>query len=225
MNDIDETRRRILAAARQHFNNPGYHGARVADIARDSGVTRATVYNHFADKEELLSQLVTEFLSGYATVGESLDAAATHGDSLFTVLLRMVEDALMWRVTNADLRPAIEIARQILPAEFARANKAADEVLSSRLTMVHREGRKLGIVRDDIDVDFAAAALYAMIESTLSATDVGAGADEIKKAALQLTLLQWYAVYTIAPEESPRLGATSGKRQNRRSSGRRSGSS
>ncbi|HWD07416.1 MAG TPA: TetR/AcrR family transcriptional regulator [Amycolatopsis sp.] len=203
--DNDETNLRILAAARRQFNNPGYHHARVADIAKDSGVSRATVYNRFADKEELLTRLVEDFLAGYARIGERMDAAIEHGESMFAVLLRMVEDALMWRVSNADLRPAIEIARQILPEAFTRANRAADEVLSARLAKVHRAGRTIGIVRPDIDVDYAASAVYAMIDSTLSTTDVGSSEHEIKRAALQLTLLQWYAVYTISPEESPRL--------------------
>src|SRR5262245_61509836 len=40
----------ILAAARLLFHSPGYAVTRVADIAHQAGVSRATVYNHFGGK-------------------------------------------------------------------------------------------------------------------------------------------------------------------------------
>lgn len=203
--DEQDNRERILAAARRHFNSPGYNSARVADIAKDAGVSRATVYNHFPDKDAILAALVDEYLAGYARIGEAMSATVDVGDTVFAILLRMVEDTLMWRVENADLRPAIDVARQVLPANVLEANRAADEVLRGHLADVYRRSTAHGIVRDDIDPEFAASALYSMIEAVLNATDVGSSVDEIKSAALQLALLQWYAVYTIVPEQSPRL--------------------
>jgi AcrR family transcriptional regulator len=207
---IDEqlmTKRRILSAARRLFHSPGYQNARVVDIATAAGVSRATVYNHFVDKEAILRALVEDYLSGYARISESMVEAADRDESIFAVLLRMVEDALAWRVANADLRPAIEIARQILPDAHTAANRAADDALRKQLADVHRRSVKHGIVRPDIDLNYAATALYSMIEAVLSSFDVGSSEAEIKAVAEQLTLLQWYAVYTISPEVAPNLGS------------------
>lgn len=201
------TRRRILAASRRLFNQPGYHDARVADIARMAGVSRATVYNHFTDKEAILADLVEDFISGYARVGESMDTAAEDGSAtIFSILLTMVEGTLSWRASNADLRPAVEIARQILPHNVKRANDAADKRLRGKLADIYQRSARFGIVRGDIDLDYVVNPLYGMIDSVLSTVDPASPPDEIKAAALQLALLQWYAVYTIAPEDSPRLG-------------------
>lgn len=47
-----ESRRRILAAARQLFVERGYHGTRPQDISKAAGVGHGTFYLHFADKLE-----------------------------------------------------------------------------------------------------------------------------------------------------------------------------
>jgi len=47
-----ESRRRILAAARQLFVERGYHATRPQDISKAAGVGHGTFYLHFADKLE-----------------------------------------------------------------------------------------------------------------------------------------------------------------------------
>src|SRR5262249_56762943 len=56
----DEDRRKtILRAAVEVFARKGYHGCRIADVAREAGVAYGLVYHYFKNKEELL-QLVFE---------------------------------------------------------------------------------------------------------------------------------------------------------------------
>lgn len=50
------SRARILAEAARIFNRLGYHGATLDDVARALGVTKAALYYHVANKEELLFQ-------------------------------------------------------------------------------------------------------------------------------------------------------------------------
>jgi len=50
------SRERILAEAARIFNRLGYHGATLEDVARALGVTKAALYYHVANKEELLFQ-------------------------------------------------------------------------------------------------------------------------------------------------------------------------
>lgn len=49
---------RILEAAADTFMELGYGGASMDEITRRAGVSKATVYAHFAGKEELFSQVV-----------------------------------------------------------------------------------------------------------------------------------------------------------------------
>ncbi len=56
----EDTRRRVLARARQLFRAKGVEPVSMEDIARAAAVSRATVYLHFAGKPALLRDLLVE---------------------------------------------------------------------------------------------------------------------------------------------------------------------
>ena len=47
------TRERLLEAAARVIARDGFQGARLADVARDAGLTTGAIYSNFRDKEEL----------------------------------------------------------------------------------------------------------------------------------------------------------------------------
>jgi AcrR family transcriptional regulator len=53
-------RNAILDAAEAIFAESGFHGARIQDIAARARIAVGTVYNHFAQKEDLLAALLEE---------------------------------------------------------------------------------------------------------------------------------------------------------------------
>jgi AcrR family transcriptional regulator len=53
-------RNAILDAAENVFAERGYHGARIQDIAERARIAVGTVYNHFAQKDDVLSALLDE---------------------------------------------------------------------------------------------------------------------------------------------------------------------
>ena len=53
-------RNAILEAAEGVFAEQGFHGARIQDVAERARVGVGTVYNHFAQKEDLLRALIDE---------------------------------------------------------------------------------------------------------------------------------------------------------------------
>src|SRR5688572_26213010 len=54
----EERPRQILDAALQVFDERGLAGARLDDIARRAGVSKGTIYLYFANKEELLREVI-----------------------------------------------------------------------------------------------------------------------------------------------------------------------
>ncbi|HSO04373.1 MAG TPA: helix-turn-helix domain-containing protein, partial [Candidatus Limnocylindrales bacterium] len=52
-----QTRDLVLDTALRLFNEHGYLGVRVEDIAQQAGVSRATFYKHFAEREQVLAEL------------------------------------------------------------------------------------------------------------------------------------------------------------------------
>ncbi len=55
-----QTRRDLLDAARKVLARKGYHGAKIADIAREADVGVGTVYLYYKTKEALFTELVEE---------------------------------------------------------------------------------------------------------------------------------------------------------------------
>src|SRR6476619_1637365 len=65
----EETRLRLLEAARKLLLQRGFHGVGLEDIAAEAGVSRQAVYkSHFGSKAEMLLELVR-----YVHVAENLD--------------------------------------------------------------------------------------------------------------------------------------------------------
>ena len=56
---VNATRSRILAAASQLMREHGPHGFSMDVLAKEAGVARATVYEHFRSKHALLDQLAS----------------------------------------------------------------------------------------------------------------------------------------------------------------------
>jgi AcrR family transcriptional regulator len=176
----------------------------MGDIARAAGVARATVYNNFGDKREILAAIIGEYLAGHAGIAQQLRENARCGQTSFDLIHETVREALSWRVKNADLRPILAVARNLRGSGWEEANRAADEAMLGWILSVHAADEAAGLIREDIDLEFGVRAAYAMIESALSGFDAGAGPEEIAPAARQLALLHWYSICSVPPEAAPR---------------------
>jgi AcrR family transcriptional regulator len=81
---VEETRVRILAAARELFASKGSRGTTTREVADRAGVNEATVFRHFGTKQQLLSAMLEHFnrfddiprtlerIRGLATIEEQL---------------------------------------------------------------------------------------------------------------------------------------------------------
>ena len=142
----------------------------------------------------------------YERIGIQLRQSAQPGDTVFLLLTNMVHAAMTWRIRNADMRPAVDIAKQLPDSGWAEANEAADRAMHGWIALIYHASARKGVTRPDIDIDLASHALYAMIEATLSTLDVSTPSREVAHIAEQVTLLQWHAIYAIPPDDSPLIG-------------------
>jgi AcrR family transcriptional regulator len=197
-------RTKILDASRRLFARRGFSETSVGDIARAADVARATVYNNFDDKQDILAAIISDYMTGYARISQRLRENARSGQTSFELIQEMVREALSWKVENADLQPIVAVARNLRSSGWEEANKAADDSLVGWILAVHAADETAGLIRDDIDLEFSVRAAYAMIDSTLSSFDVSAGEAQIAQAAHQLALLHWYAICSVAPTDAPR---------------------
>jgi AcrR family transcriptional regulator len=79
-----QTRAKVIAAARRLFSESGYEGATIRDIAAEAGMSTGAVFANFTDKADLFREIMVTDMQSLAEVMR--DAAAKG---------RTVEDAIL----------------------------------------------------------------------------------------------------------------------------------
>jgi AcrR family transcriptional regulator len=195
---------KIVEASRKLFTRRGFSETSMGDIARAAQVARATVYNNFDDKQDILAAIISEYIGGYQEIVQELRENARSGQTSFELIQEMVRAIFSWRVQNADLRPVVAVARNLRGSGWEQANKAADDALVNWIMQVHTADEDAGLVREDVDLKFGVRATYVMIEAMLVSFDLDTATEEkVKESADQLALLHWYAICSVPPDKAP----------------------
>ncbi len=166
-----EKRRAILHAAVHVFAQKGYHGCRIADVARRAGVAYGLVYHYFKNKDELLESVFAEqwtiFIQGLQAIRSGPGSAAEHLASVcrFALdVLRTAPDAV--RVLILEVSRAPDALRA---GSTPRTFEAAIRIVADMV----RRGQQEGELRQDIDPMVAAASLLGALELNLTGMVVG----------------------------------------------------
>ena len=81
-----QTRAKVLAAARRLFSEEGYEGATIRDIAAAAGMSTGAVFANFTDKSDLFREIM---LSDMASLGDAMREAAERAKGVDDALLKM----------------------------------------------------------------------------------------------------------------------------------------
>jgi AcrR family transcriptional regulator len=120
-------RQQILDAAGRAFGLYGFRKTSVADIVREAGVARATVYNHFATKEDIFEAVVEREVSDIIRkVGDAVREESTTLERLRAAVITHVEEIRnkvnVFRITMASLN-------EVLPRTHEAAKAMTEEIL------------------------------------------------------------------------------------------------
>jgi len=153
-------RERLLAAASHLFYREGINGVGVDRILEEAGVTRATMYRHFAGKEALVAAYLEAedvTLRGYFA-----DAEAEGGTP--TQLLGRVIDTIALDITNYHTRgcPFINAA-----AEFPDADSPVRHVVAAHRSWFRQALAELARAAGLPDPEASAAALVLLRDAAL----------------------------------------------------------
>ena len=167
----DQDRRKtILRAAVEVFARKGYHGCRIADVAREAGVAYGLVYHYFKNKEELL-QLVFE--TGWGGFMSRIRDAAETSATLEQKISRIAQVAFeAYRIDPRGVRVLVlEFARSPSTGEANRRTAFA-EVLGV-LTRMFERARARGELRPGLEPALCAAMLFGSVEMSLTGFVMG----------------------------------------------------
>lgn len=183
-----QTRDLVLDTALRLFNEHGYLGVRVEDIAQQAGVSRATFYKHFAEREQILAELFERLLGADTTPTESLDPPdSADSAAVEQQVLMAVEDSVQRMLAQEDLARFV-YSLPVRHSALLRPDVRTTPPVFVQVTHLLEEGVHRGEVRDDIPVDLLARHVLAALETAMRDWAEGRVDDPIEHLRMMLTL-------------------------------------
>lgn len=172
----------ILDAALAEFNAKGFDAARMEDVAKRAGLSKAGVYLYFPSKEAVLKALIEARVAPIAALARSAFLA---GMSDPTTTLKQVGAMLAQRLSDPEV---FAVPRLVLGlagrypelADYYREHVA--EVARAALENLIAEGIKRGQFRD-VDPTLAARSLIGAVLFEMLWTHILRGAPESNVSA------------------------------------------
>lgn len=150
----ERSRLLILDAADAAFREMGFAATSVAAIANRAGLTRKTVYNLFASKDEIASQLIARVEANDAPYRDRMKA----GEDVLRLLEGVFLDSAYWCLANPSLAKLA-----LAPAERPALEPPPDRPSFQRLVRdILVLGQSQGVIRRDDDPNFMALILLGV---------------------------------------------------------------
>jgi TetR/AcrR family transcriptional repressor of mexCD-oprJ operon len=128
----------------------------IVAVAGEAGVSRVTVYAHFATREQLLEAVVERAVQ---RTTEALDAVEPEQGPPLEALQRVIDAG--WRDLDRNNAIAQAAAEQLDPETLRQAHKAAHR----RLRRLIDRGRRSGDFRTDVPAEWLVSAFHALIHA------------------------------------------------------------
>jgi len=170
----------VLRRAIELFNERGYDGTSMGDLARELGFTKSAIYHHVPSKSHLLAQALDEALDGLTAV--IADAEADHSVSAYERLRQVVRRSVEVLVAH---QPAVTLLLRVRgnsDVELAALRRRRE--IDARLAALVRAAAAEGSLRDDVAPDLVSRLLFGMVNSLVEWFRPGGAvdADEVSAA-------------------------------------------
>ena len=144
------TRDRILAAASTHFFAYGYSALTMDGLAAELGMSKKTLYVHFPSKDAIVEEILRDFV---ANVRASADTLFGDTSLSFTVKLHRFSEAMVKRLRVSPF--IFRDLQRAAPHLFRHMEELRHKNIPHIFGLLLREGQAAGMVRVDIDAEFA----------------------------------------------------------------------
>lgn len=176
-----------LYAASDVIAANGLENTKIEDIAKASGVPKATLYYHFAGKDDILAFLLKDSLAVMAyEVTVAADSAGSGRERLAAVLRVQVEHTMHRRGSSRAL--VGDLSRAIRLPELATA---VQQVFYDPITRVLQAGADDGSLRAVADPGADAVSIFGAVMMTAmlhNVTDSGASDHDVADGVIDLLM-------------------------------------
>lgn len=166
----DRSRKLILDAAFSAFRDLGFEQTSMEEIAARAGLTRKTLYNLFASKEDIALQIIARVET---EPDASYRARIAANEDVVVLLDKVFLDSAGWCMANPSLA-RLALAPAERPSLEPPQGRPSFQLL---VRDVLRLGQSQGIIRKDEDVNLMALVLLGIYAQTMLTFLAGAPFD------------------------------------------------
>jgi len=142
-----EIKERILQKAMELFMRYGIRAITMDEIARTMGISKKTIYQYFADKDEIVYETCLNHVAQECMTWEKLSHAQNALEEAHIIMEMMIEDM-------QDTNPAVvyELNRYH-PRAYALIEQMKEHTIKPNILAHLKRGVAEGYFRDDINVE------------------------------------------------------------------------
>lgn len=160
----DAVRQRIIAEARKHFFDHGFRGVTMDDLARELAMSKKTLYACFPSKTALLEAVILDkFRNVDADLGRITSAASSDCLNALHHLLACAQ-----RHMEEIQPPFVRDIRREAPDLFQVIESRRRDVIQRHFGKVFLEGRRAGLIRQDIPPRLAIEILLGAVQAIMN---------------------------------------------------------
>jgi AcrR family transcriptional regulator len=187
-----ERRAQLLDVARRVFGNSGFHAVSMETVAKEAGVTKPILYDHFPSKKHLYLALIDADLAVlHEEVRGALDSPTGNRERIrasFQAYFDFVDEhAEGFRLLMQETVGAEDEFRN-------RVSEVRDQILGEVADLIVRESKGL---QDREHAEIVALALIGMVE-TVAQREPGGPPEKRKEAVDVLVRLAWRGITELA---------------------------
>jgi len=142
---------KILSASAELFRQYGFKTITMDDIARRAGISKKTLYQHFANKEEVVNESLIWYKQHMTT---NCEAQIEGSENAIEAMVRML--AFMDEMHKRINPMALFEMQRFYPVAY---NTFRDQLIARDVVMIKDnilQGIKEGLYREDVDADLMA---------------------------------------------------------------------
>ena len=154
-----EVKERIIKKATEMFFRYGVKSVTMDDISRELGISKKTLYLHFADKDELVYQMFSCEMENDECQWNDLQVAYPN------VIERLLKENELMRDSFKDMNPSVlHDIKRFHPRTWASFEQHKKGFLLEQAKLTLQEGIKEEYFRADIEIDILAVLRIEQIE-------------------------------------------------------------
>ena len=181
----------VLNKARELFLTYGLKSISMDDLARQSGVSKKTIYQAVADKQELVAKVVEDLIQCHKELVATTKQSVSNAVEELTQLSCLPFDTLA--AININFFYELE---KFFPTEWKKLLEYRQAFMLPTIIENLKRGMSEGLYRDDLDVDFTAKIRLQQIETALKPNGFSDRKIEPRRLMNELTLFYLHGIVT-----------------------------